>query len=188
MRRVVASVTHVTGDTKPMSASPSALGGVSAAGAAQAARRVELRRALTLLGMTLVAPGSAQLAAGNKTVGRIALRIYAGLLLGLVALVAIGLFRRSELISLGTSLWWLRVFRFGLIGVALGWGYLIIDAWRIADPLSLGRGHRLAMTAVNGALCLTLTGGLLFASHLVAVQRDFIATVFGGGEVSAAEH
>src|SRR3954451_24185482 len=188
MRRVVASVTHVTGDTKPMSASPSALGGVSAAGAAQAARRDELRRALTLLGMTPVAPGSAQLAAVNKAVGRIALRIYAGLLLGLVALVAIGLFRRSELISLGTSLWWLRVFRFALIGVALGWGYLVIDAWRIADPLSLGRGHRLAMTAVNGALCLTLTGGLLFASHLVAVQRDFIATVFGGGEVSAAEH
>ncbi|HSS69001.1 MAG TPA: LCP family protein [Nocardioidaceae bacterium] len=171
-----------------MSASPSALGGVSAASAAQAAQRVQLRRALTLLGMTLVAPGSAQLVAGNKTVGRIALRVYAGLLVALLVLVMIAVFWRGELITLGTSLWWLRVIRFGLIAVAVGWGYLIVDAWRIADPLALGRGHRLAMTLVNGALCLSLTGGLLFASHLVAVQRDFIATVFGGGEVSAAEH
>src|SRR3954452_24007565 len=101
MRRVVASVTHVTGDTKPMSASPSALGGLSAAGASQAARRVQLRRALTLLAMTLVAPGSAQLVAGNKTVGRIALRVYAVVVVAFLALLAIVVFWRSELITLG---------------------------------------------------------------------------------------
>jgi hypothetical protein len=106
------------------------LGGVSASDAAQAARRVQLRRALTLLGMTLVAPGSAQLVAGNKTLGRIALRVYAVLVLAFVALVMIAVFWRSELITVGTSLWWLRVIRFALIGAALGWGYLIIDAWR----------------------------------------------------------
>ena len=60
--------------------------------ARQRSERVKLRRALTFLGMTLVLPGSAQLAAGNKRVGRIALRIWAvlwGLLLfsGLLALV-----------------------------------------------------------------------------------------------------
>jgi LCP family protein required for cell wall assembly len=180
-------VTDVTGDTGPVSASPTVLGGAKASGAAQAARRVQVRRALTLLGMTVVAPGSAQLVAGNKTVGRIALRVYVAVLAAAAALLTIALFWRSELITLGTSLWWLRVFRFALIGVAVGWGCLIIDAWRIADPLALGRGHRLAMTLVNGALCLSLTGGLLFASHLVAVQRDFIASVFGGGEVSDAD-
>jgi LCP family protein required for cell wall assembly len=104
-----------------------------------------------------------------------------------VGLFAIVLFRRSELITLGTSLWWLRFARFALIAVALGWAYLIIDAWRIAEPLALGRRQRLMMTVVNGAVCLSLTGGLLFASHLVAVQRDFIATVFGGGAVTSAE-
>ena len=31
------------------------------------------------------------------------------------------------------------------------------------------------MTALNGTLCFSLAGALLFASHLVAVQRDFIA-------------
>ena len=44
------------------------------------------------------------------------------------------------------------------------------------------------MTALNGTLCFTLSGALLFASHLVAVQRDFISTVFGGDQVTSAEH
>jgi polyisoprenyl-teichoic acid--peptidoglycan teichoic acid transferase len=179
-------VTHVTGDTKPVPATTSTLGRLTAADAAQAARRVQLRRALTLLAMTLVAPGSAQLVAGNKTVGRIALRVYAALVSVVAGLVLVAIFRSSELVTLGTSLWWLRVLRFGLIAVALGWGYLIVDAWRIAEPIALARGHRLAMTAVNGVVCLSLTGGLLFASHLVAVQRDLIATIFSSDEVSAA--
>jgi hypothetical protein len=38
--------------------------------------RVQFRRAVTLLVMTLVVPGSAQLVAGRKQVGRVALRIW----------------------------------------------------------------------------------------------------------------
>src|SRR5689334_11125087 len=45
------------------------------------AARVRYRRALMLMVMTLVVPGSAQLAAGNRRVGRIATRIWAALLL-----------------------------------------------------------------------------------------------------------
>ena len=50
------------------------------------------------------------------------------------------------------------------------------------------RGHRLMMTALNGTLCFALSGALLFASHLVAVQRDFIQSVFGGDEVTETEN
>ena len=100
--------------------------------AARAARRIQLRRALTLLAMTLVAPGSAQLAAGNRRVGLIALRCYAVVLVGGLGLLALVLFWRSEVISLFTSLTFLWLLRFGLIALSLGWAYLIIDAWRIA--------------------------------------------------------
>ncbi len=137
--------------------------------------------------MTVLAPGSAQIVAGNARVGRIALRVYA-VVLGCGVLVALlALFWRTELVSLFTSLTVLSVVRFGLIALALGWAYLIIDAWRIADPLGLAQRQRLVMTALNGLLCLAVTGALLFASHLVAVQRDFIAAVFSAGEVRAAE-
>ena len=58
----------------------------------QRSERVKLRRALSFLGMTLVLPGSAQIAAGNKRVGRIAIWTWISLwalllLLGVGALV-----------------------------------------------------------------------------------------------------
>ena len=40
--------------------------------------RIRFRRALTLMVMTLLLPGSAQIATGNKQVGRIALRVWLG--------------------------------------------------------------------------------------------------------------
>jgi LCP family protein required for cell wall assembly len=140
------------------------------------------------MGMTLLAPGSAQLAAGDKRVGRFALAAFASAL-GLLALVVlVGVWRPTELISVFTNLWMLRLLRFALIAYALAWAYLLVDAWRIADPLGLARKQRLMLTGLNGVACFAVTGALLFASHLVAVQRDFIATVFGDGVTSQAEH
>ncbi len=156
--------------------------------AAAAAARIRFRRALTLVAMTVVAPGSAQLVAGNKRVGRIALRSTAAAIGFLGLLLLVGFVSRGELVSLFVRPGFLLALRVGLVAYAIGWAYLIIDAWRICEPLELARGHRLAMTALNGILCFTLSGALLFASHLVAVQRDFITTVFGGDEVTSAEH
>ena len=55
--------------------------------------RLRRRRAFTLVLMTLVLPGSAQLAAGRRGLGRVALRIWAallgaGVLVGLLFLVS----------------------------------------------------------------------------------------------------
>ncbi|MEJ7629686.1 MAG: LCP family protein [Nocardioidaceae bacterium] len=154
--------------------------------AASQAALVRLRRALTLMLMTVVAPGSAQLAAGNKRVGHHALRAFAAALVFAMALFLTAVVSRDELVRLFTNVWFLGLLRFGLILYAVGWAYLLIDAWRIANPLSLARNHRLAMTAVNGLLCLSLTGAVLYVSQLVAVQKDFIQTVFTGTQVSDA--
>lgn len=138
--------------------------------------------------MTVLAPGSAQLAAGNKRVGRIALRCALGGLIIVVALAVIALVSRPELVTLFTNVWLLGALRIGLILYAVGWAYLIVDAWRIADPLALAQRQRLIMTGLNGVLCLSLSGALLFASNLVAVQKDFIQTVFVQHTVSNAQH
>jgi polyisoprenyl-teichoic acid--peptidoglycan teichoic acid transferase len=63
-----------------------------------------------------------------------------------------------------------------------------MDAWRLGRPLELRQRQRLAVVGLNGMLCFSVAGTLLFASHLVAVQRGFIATMFGDGTASAAEH
>ena len=149
---------------------------------------MRFRRALALMVMTLLVPGSAQLAAGDRRVGRIALRIWIGaLIIGALVLV-VSLVHRQFLFDLVFDTRVLLVLRLGLIGGAIGWGFLIVDAWRIGQPLSLSMPHRRAAIGVNGALCLFVASALLFGSHLVGAQRDLVQAMFGSGESSTAEH
>ncbi len=150
------------------------------------AARVRFRRALSLMAMTLVAPGSAQLVAGNRRIGLLALRIWVGLL-GLLAFTLLAIAVHRDLVFWlvsNTSL--LLVLRLALMAAAIGWAFLFFDAWRLGQPLTLGLGHRRAAVSVNGVLCLTVAGTLLFGAHLVGVQRDFIVTMFGDGTVTGA--
>lgn len=156
----------------------------SAADAQARADRVRFRRSLTLMAMTLLLPGSAQLVAGNKRIGRLIVRVWLGLV-GLALLLGITyLVDRTTIFGLATDPDLLLLARIVLIILAVGWILLLTDAWRLGDPLRLRRTHRLVMVGVNSVLCLAAGGVLLFSAHVVAVQRDFIETVFGAGEVS----
>jgi LCP family protein required for cell wall assembly len=151
-----------------------------------ASAKVRFRRALALLLMTLVLPGSAQLVAGHRTTGRVALRVWLGLA-ALVTFVAINAFMWHGFgFWLGTYTSVLAVVRFGLCLLAVGWAFLFLDAWRLGQPLALLQRHRLAMVGINGLLCFSVAGSLLFVSHVVAVQRGFILSMFGDGTVTAA--
>ncbi len=176
-------MTSRPGDHGPAGAEP-ASGHVS--GVADRAARVRFRRAIALMVMTLVAPGSAQLLAGNRKVGLVALRIWVGLLLtGLVVVLAILAHRPfAYLLVANTDV--LLLVRLGLLAGAVGWAVLFVDAWRIGQPLTLRLPHRRAVVGVNGVLCFSVAGTLLFGAHLVGVQRDLLITLFGDGEATAA--
>lgn len=148
--------------------------------------RIRFRRAVTLMLMTLVLPGSAQLAAGNKKTGRIAMRVVFGLLAALILVVLIGLISNTFVFWLASNTFLLGLFRYLLMALACGWAYLIVDAWRLGDPMTMQRQQRLAMTGLNGVLCFSVAGSLLFASHVVTVQKNFLTTMFGASKVSAA--
>lgn len=150
------------------------------------AAQVRFRRALSLMAMTLVAPGSAQLVAGNRRIGLVAFRIWLGLLaLGAVLLVAVLLDHGLAIdMAFNTSL--LLLLKVALSLGAIGWAALFVDAWRIGQPLSYGLGQRRMAVGVNGLLCFGVAGTLLFGAHLVGVQRDFTLAVFSNGKASAA--
>ena len=87
--------------------------------------------------MTLALPGSAQLVAGNRRVGRIALRIWFGLRRLPVLTLIVGVFWHGLVFWLGSdtaALLWLRLL---LMAVAIGWAVLFFDAWRLGQPLTL---------------------------------------------------
>src|SRR5687768_11225486 len=152
------------------------------------AAKVRFRRAVTLMVMTLFLPGSAQLVAGRRDVGRIAMRIWLVLCSVAALTVLIGMVSHGFLFWVASNTLILGVLRLVLMLLAIGWAGLFVDAWRLGQPLTLVKNQRLAAVGINGVLCFTVAGVLLFGSHLVGVQRDFIRAMFGDGSVSDASH
>ncbi len=148
--------------------------------------RIRFRRALTLLAMTLVLPGSAQLTCGNRRVGRLATRAF------LVAVVLVVSLAALAWISNGTGLWLatnpvvLLVLRAVLTLAAIGWVLLLLDAWRLGDPPTMTQRRRLVLAGVSVALTGLLAGPLLFGAHVVAVQRGVLLDVFGATDAADA--
>jgi len=150
------------------------------------AARVRFRRALALMAMTLIVPGSAQLAAGNRRVGRIALRIWLLLLAGFFLTVVVSLLWHEAVFWLATTPSALLALRLGLTAGAIGWAYLFFDAWRISQPLTLALGHRRAIVTLTGAVAMSTAAVLLFSAHLVGVQRGMVMAMFAGNSVAGS--
>lgn len=131
--------------------------------------------------MTLVLPGSAQMAAGNKRVGRIALRCWAVLAASVIVTAILGLVWRGAFITLLSSSLPLRILQVLLVVVGICWALLMIDAWRISRPPELARKHRLGFAMLSTALVFIVTGALFASASIVSSQRDFMASVFAGG-------
>jgi LCP family protein required for cell wall assembly len=150
------------------------------------AARVRYRRALMLMVMTLLLPGSAQLVAGNRRVGRIATRTWLALVLACVGSMVLAVMWHEYVFWLASDTTALAFVRTALMVLAICWAGLFFDAWRIGQPLTLAMSHRRTVVGLNGVLCLSVAGSLLFGAHLVGVQRDFILTTFSGHTVTDA--
>ncbi|MEV6287750.1 LCP family protein [Kribbella sp. NPDC051770] len=148
---------------------------------------VRFKRALALLLMTLVLPGSAQIVAGSKKAGRAAWRVIAGIVAIVVFLVLLSLVWRSGTINLIVSPTTLRIVQILLVLLAIGWAALFVDAYRLGRPLTLERNHRLTASIVDGVLVVLVMTVLIWSSTIVSAQRDFVASVFGSGEKSKAD-
>ena len=149
--------------------------------AQQRSSRIKLRRAATFMGMTLVLPGSAQIAAGNKRVGRVALRIWAALIAVVITIGILALLWPSGAVVVFTSGPVLMGVQIGLIIAGLGWALLLIDAWRISRPPDLARSHRVWLTVANLVLIMAVIGGLIASASVLSTQRDLVTAVFTGG-------
>ncbi|TCC27470.1 LCP family protein [Kribbella speibonae] len=148
---------------------------------------VRFKRALTLLLMTLVLPGSAQIVAGSRKTGRWVWRVVAGLVAIVIFFVILGLIWRSGTINILARPGTLRIVQVLLILLAIGWAALFVDAYRLGQPLMLERNHRLMTSIMDGVLIFVVVGALIYASVIVNTQRDFVASVFGNGQKSKAD-
>ncbi|MGH8828742.1 MAG: LCP family protein [Jiangellaceae bacterium] len=134
--------------------------------------------------MTVVAPGSAQIIAGHRTLGKIVLGIFAGLV-AMVGLV-LWLVPLDTLAGLAVRPWLLTWFKIAAFLVALAWGGLIVDAWRLGDPPGLNQRHRLIMVGVSAALVIVVVTPFVQAAKIATAAHDAVVAMFPSGEVAAA--
>ncbi len=146
--------------------------------------RSRFRRALRLCLLSAVVPGSAQLAVGNRWVGRLALAVWVALLAGAVWLFWHYRDDRAGLIGLLTDPDTLRTVQIGVGVLAVGWIALFVDAWRLAAPLSLTPLRRVAVIVVNTALVLGVAGSAVYASQVSGATRGAVKQVFAAETTS----
>ena len=142
---------------------------------------VRRRRAFWLLLMTLVLPGSAQVVAGDRRLGRLGLRVWVGAVVTVAVLLVGAWLDRGVVFSLLTRTLVLWVLLAVLLALAVGWFVLFADAWRLARPSRLPSGSARAVSVLTVLLMALTSGPLLYGGYIVAAQRSLIASVFSSG-------
>jgi polyisoprenyl-teichoic acid--peptidoglycan teichoic acid transferase len=151
---------------------------------AQRAEAARFRRSVTLMAMSVVAPGSAQLVAGHRKTGKIALGVYGGLL-GITLLV-LWLVPLQDLAGLAVRPWLLTMFKLLAFGIAAAWVVLLLDAWRLGHPPGLNQKHRLIMIGATLALAAMVSTPFVVAARYATAAHDAVVEMFPSGEVAAA--
>jgi LCP family protein required for cell wall assembly len=146
------------------------------------------RRAFALVLLTLVLPGSAQLALGHRGLGRLALRVWLALGAVTVLLAAGLLVSRTTVLGLLVREPVLDGIQVVLWAWAALWALLFLDAWRLGRPATLVVGVRRWLTGVTAALLVVTSGGLVYAANAVGSGRDALNAVFQGGAAVHPTH
>ncbi|MAP62880.1 MAG: transcriptional regulator [Microbacterium sp.] len=137
------------------------------------------RRGWWLVGMNFLLPGSAQVLAGSRRLGRIGLTATLAMWVLAVAGVLIALFARGLLFSLATN-WFVLLLAQGILIVyAALWVVLTIDTLRLVRLVKTAGVARVGIPALAIALVIAASGGAAYAAQSVGAARDALGAIFG---------
>lgn len=140
--------------------------------------RVRFRRVLTLCLMTIVVPGSAQIALGKRAIGWTAITAWLATIAGGVYVLMTFRSDRARVLGWFTDPDVLLTTRVAMVVAVLLWLVLFVDAWRLGSPVRLTFARAAVVTIVNLAIIGSVAGSTAFASQLIQVQRNVVQEVF----------
>ncbi|MFW0773714.1 LCP family protein [Paenarthrobacter nitroguajacolicus] len=142
---------------------------------------VRTKRAFVLVLLTLFVPGSAQIVAGDRKLGRIALRVTITVWALALLTLFIALVNRTMLLSVVThpvgSLFIIAV----LVALAVGWAFLFLNTLRIIRPALLAPGMRPIIAVVLAVTTVLASGSLGYLAYVLNVSRNAIGSIFNAG-------
>ena len=134
---------------------------------AGASASVLTKRAFLLILLTLLVPGSAQTVAGDRRLGRIALRVTLTVWVLAIVAVVVLVASRSTLISLFTSPVASLLLIIVLLALAVGWAALFINTLRLIRPVLLAPKVRPAVVVALVLAMILSSGSLGYAAYLL---------------------
>jgi LCP family protein required for cell wall assembly len=147
---------------------------------------LRLRRAVSLLLLSLAAPGTAQVLAGNRRIGRLVRRTWLGLLFGLSLLAVAWLVARTLALRVLTSPAVLIVVAVVSCFWAVVMAAVVVDAWRLGRPDLMPIRARRWLAGTTVLLVLVAGYPLLAIGGRAFAAADLIGSVFTGAHPSAA--
>lgn len=141
------------------------------------------RRAWWFVGLNLVIPGSVQVLAGSRRLGRFGLG--ATLVFWALAIVALLLvaFGMPVLLAMATNVIALWVIQIVLAFYVVLWIVLTLDTLRLVRLVNLGPGSRIATGIVTIAALVVTAGTAGYAVSVTNSASSVLGSVFGNGEI-----
>ena len=136
------------------------------------------KRAWFLLLLTLFLPGSAQIVAGNKRLGRLALRFTLAGWLVVAAAVVLAVVQRETLLNLFTNPWTSLPIIVAMAAAAVGWAVMFLNTLKIIRPALLAPGMRGLVCAAMVVLMVATSGSLGYGAFLINSGRNAISSIF----------
>jgi LCP family protein required for cell wall assembly len=148
------------------------------------ATRLMTRRAWWLVVLNFVIPGSAQVLAGNRRLGRLGLGATLGMwLIGLFAITAWFLWRTATL-TIVTNSWVLAGAQLVLAVYAVLWLILTIDTLRLVRLVRAAPGARFWIAACTVVTLVVSVGTATAGAYYAGITRGTLQSIFGGGAAS----
>lgn len=136
------------------------------------------KRAFLLLILSLFIPGSAQVVAGNRNLGRLALRVTFTVWALVIVAIILALTNRALVFSILTNPFGSLLLIAVLVLLAIGWAYVFVDTLRVIRPVLLAPGMRIIVAGAVAVLMVVTSGSLGYAAWLVNSGRSAIGNIF----------
>jgi len=145
-----------------------------------------VRRAVTLLLLTLLLPGSAHWVAGSRRVAKIALGVVAGCVAVVLVLAVAAAIDLGALLGFLADSTLLRLVAVLALVAGLGEAALLVDAWRLGRPAALPRRVRPAIAASTALAVLLVATVAVGGARRAWAGASLIDDVFHGGAAAGA--
>lgn len=142
-------------------------------------REAMSRRGRWLVVLNFLVPGSAQVLAGSRRLGRFALGTTIGLWSGVVVAALLALLWRQAFVTVAMNWFVLLAVQVLLLAYAALWFLLTVDTLRLVRLVKTGGAARFGIVALAAVLLVVSGGGAAYAAQVAGTARATLGSIFG---------